>query len=99
MNAWMKARMSKIIPVAEMFAADHRDKVEQVNGDVYFALWLHLVDIQLIRLLGVSYLDMPDLDWRGWYESDLGPKEALHDALDQWKEDGDLPGIEYADSL
>lgn len=99
MNAWLENRIQKVIPAAEKFAAEHHTEVEQAGGDVYFALWIAAVDILLGRIIGVGHRDMPDLDWRSWYDADLSPKQAHLDALDRWREDGDLPGIDYAASL
>ncbi len=57
--------------------------VQEAHGDLGFALWLALVDRQLMRLgIGVSYSDMVDFNSRDCYEADYTPKQGALECLE-----------------
>lgn len=47
-----------------------------------FLEWMKLVDLAVAAETGgLSYMDLADQDWYGWYGSEVPPKEAAEMAL------------------
>ena len=46
-----------------------------------FNSWMERVDSRLVSLIGLSYLDLPDMPWRSWYDSSLSVGEAVEACL------------------
>ncbi|CAM3437447.1 hypothetical protein [Tsukamurella hominis] len=72
---------TKVVTAIDQLAASAPEYIaKQAGGDVRFALWLHLVDRQLRRLVGVGHADLVDCTWRDWFDSELSPREAVEQA-------------------
>lgn len=72
-----------------------QDKVERyvsVNGealkerysvdDVYFALWMHYLNRSVQSRIPLSYDDLEDWDFWAAYDSDMSPRDAADDMLE-----------------
>lgn len=55
---------------------------EYAHGHKRFGLWLHLVDRQLRRKVGLTHRDLVDWTWRDAFEDGLTPREAALEALE-----------------
>lgn len=73
----------------------HAESVS-VNPDTdgEFALWMVLADKRFSKSFGLGILDMPDTEWRLMFNEGLSPVAALKDAIEEWKDNGDMPGID-----
>jgi len=77
--------------IVDRLIAKYPELVEQAGGDPQFAVWLVDVDRNLARRIGgFGHRDMPDLAWRDTWESGTTAREAALDAIDEWRENGDL---------
>lgn len=57
---------------------------------------MRLIDQSLLDRIGLTHLDMPDLDWWSIVESNEDEASAcVEDAMEQWIENGDLPEDAY----
>lgn len=54
---------------------------EVAGGDVRFAVWLKLIDGNLVRRVGLTHRDLEDHCWRDLFDDGLSPKDALEEAL------------------
>ena len=93
MNAWLATKdATKVAEIVTRIEARAPERIEHAGGDRHFAVWLLLADRQIgARLSGLTHRDMPDWTWRDAYDSDDSPATAVSDALDYWRESGDLP--------
>ncbi len=46
-----------------------------------FETWLQKMDSELSKTLPVSYLDLPDRDYREWYDAGWTPKDAAEEIV------------------
>lgn len=46
-----------------------------------FKLWLAKVDAEVQRRTGLSYMDLPDIDYAGLFEEGVGAKRAAGKAI------------------
>lgn len=93
MNAWLASKdATQVADIIGRIETRAPERIEHAAGDRYFAVWLAFVDRGIARHLGgLSHRDMPDWTWRDAYDSDAAPAEAVSDALDHWRDGGDLP--------
>lgn len=92
MNAWLASKPVESVNKAVVaIETDMPDRITDAGGDRHFALWLYAVDRIIGRRLGVSYRDLPDQAWRDRYDADMSPSEATAEAIDQWRDNGDIP--------
>ena len=47
-----------------------------------FQQWMQQVDRVLARKCGLSHMDLADQCWYDWFDSDMTPKEAAQECLD-----------------
>lgn len=91
MNAWIATKdPAKVNAFADQIAAHEPQRLEEVDGDREFAVWLLGVDRKIRRYTGVEHRDLPDWGWRAAYDDDLSPADAAADAIAHWIEFGDL---------
>lgn len=95
MNAWLATKdATKVAAMATRIEDRAPERIENAGGDRHFAVWLAFVDRRIAgRLDGFSHRDMPDWTWRDAYDSDDSPATAVCDAMDYWRENGDLPEL------
>lgn len=48
-------------------------------NDDKFRLWMQDVDDRVYDRLGVSVMDLPDQEWRAWFDEGLSPEEAIEE--------------------
>jgi hypothetical protein len=63
--------------------------------DAPFQHWLRLVDSLLVKRIGITHRDMPDilfggLTWRDMHDENYKPIEAVSEAIAAWSAEGDL---------
>lgn len=86
----MTAAVMYPMEVVDRLMAKYPERVEQAGGDPQFAVWLVDVDRHLTRRIAVGHRDMPDLAWRDTWESGTTARDAALDAIDEWRDNGDL---------
>jgi hypothetical protein len=59
-----------------------------MSGAQTFGEFMAGVDRFLIGLIGLGHLDIPDANWRDYYESEMSVQEAAAQALYDY---GDMP--------
>ena len=71
-------------PALEEWVAEKGEEAKEMYyvGDVYFALWLHYVNKHVMRLTHVSFMDFEDWDYASAYESDMSPRDAAVEMLE-----------------
>jgi hypothetical protein len=81
MNAWIDnlpgPRLAKV--VAEQGNAL---KERHHTDDVYFAIWLEILDRSVRRRVLVSYDDLEDWDYWSAYDAGMSPKDAALEMLE-----------------
>lgn len=70
-------------PALEKWVKEKGDEAKERYGveDVYFALWLHYVNKHVMRRAHVSFMDLEDWDYASAYESDVTPRDAAVEML------------------
>lgn len=58
-----------------------QDPRSDSNGDERYGLWLMLVNVKMMRLVGIGYHDIEDWTWADAYEDGMSPSEAVREAL------------------
>jgi hypothetical protein len=58
-----------------------RDFREEAHGDEWYALWLVMCDVKMLRMVGLGIFDIADWGWADGYESEMSPGEAVREAL------------------
>lgn len=75
----------KISAALEKYRADEsvliRDCKDASRGDERYGLWLALVNVAMIRQIGLSYRDISDWTWADAYANGYSPRDAVSEAL------------------
>lgn len=81
MNAWIQGLPQDKV---ERYIATHGESLKERyhTDDVYFALWIHHLNREVQRRVGLHHDDLEDWDFMGAYESDCNPRVAAEDMLD-----------------
>lgn len=58
------------------------------TDDVYFAVWMHHLNLVVQRRVTMSYDDLEDWDYWMAYDSGMSPREAAKDMLEDLGYDG-----------
>lgn len=58
----------------------------QTNTDAAFKLWMAKVDAEVNRRIGLSYMDLPDIDYAGLFDDGVSAKRAAGKAIAGAKE-------------
>lgn len=48
-----------------------------------FKQWMMAVDVEIVRICGLTHDDLADYCYRDEYEDDVDPKETAHEVLSQ----------------
>ena len=59
-----------------------RAKKRHHTDDVYFAVWMHHLNLVVQRRVMMSYDDLEDWDYRMAYDAGMSPREAATDMLE-----------------
>lgn len=60
-----------------------------ITGAAPFETWMRMVDTRIRALAwGMTSMDLPDMDWREWYDSGV----PVRDAADMALEEAGFPG-------
>jgi hypothetical protein len=59
------------------------------NFNMSFDQWMKIVDSAIYAKTGMSYMDLPDVCYRDWYDADVTPKGAASRAIKSAKDEGD----------
>lgn len=99
MTTWIDTQDSlKVATAIASLCADKRILADNVSvnpdTDGEFALWMVLADKRFTKRFGMGILDMPDFRWHDAFENGGSPIEGLREAIEYWKENGDMPGID-----
>lgn len=57
--------------------ANNDHSITSYTQDEGFRLWLKILDMRVLRRLGVSLFDLRDFTLRDWYDDGITPKQAL----------------------
>ena len=65
-----------------------RAKERHHTNDVYFAVWMHHLNLVVQRRVMMSYDDLEDWDYWMAYDAGMSPREAAKDMLEDLGYDG-----------
>ncbi|UZF59312.1 hypothetical protein LH935_28430 (plasmid) [Gordonia polyisoprenivorans] len=92
MNAWIASKPESSVnkAIAEL-TAKQPQRIADANGDGHMAVWLYAVDRIIVGRFGIGHRDLPDQAWRERYDADMSPADAAGEAIELWREYGDVP--------
>lgn len=62
------------------------------NNPSYYPNWISIVNGLITKKIGLQVDDLPDGEWRAWFDSGLTPQEALEAWAEEFED-------EFGDSL
>lgn len=96
MNAWIASKPEQSVEQAIAKLTEHMpQRIADANGDGHMALWLYAVDRIVVGRFGIGRRDLPDQGWRERYDADMSPADAAGEAIELWREHGDIPDYSF----